>query len=180
MKNNYSIFVDSAGTGNWHNGSAPDIRSIEVAKKYGIDISQQKARQFSTEDFKKFHKIYAMDTQNYRDLLRLCSKEEECNKRCYYNFVNEKSPLYCTQHKKENMINITYKRCCEINCTDRACYNFSNKEETLYCFKHKKKDMINITKSKCQHTKCTQDKIYGFKNKKPQFCIDHKKENMVN
>ena len=32
------------------------------------------------KDFKKFHKIYAMDTQNYRDLMRLCSNEEECNK----------------------------------------------------------------------------------------------------
>ena len=79
-KHNLSIYVDSAGTGNWHSGSAPDKRSIEVAKKYGIDISKQKARQFNTEDFKKFHKIYAMDTQNYRDLLRLCSNEEECNK----------------------------------------------------------------------------------------------------
>ena len=79
-KNNFTIHVDSAGTGNWHSGSAPDKRSIEVAKKYGIDISQQKARQFSTEDFKKFHKIYAMDTQNYRDLMRLCSNEEDCNK----------------------------------------------------------------------------------------------------
>ena len=79
-KHNLSIYVDSAGTGNWHTGSAPDKRTIEVAKKHGIDISQQKARQFNTDDFKKFHKIYAMDTQNYRDLLRLCSNEEECNK----------------------------------------------------------------------------------------------------
>ena len=79
-KHNLSIYVDSAGTGNWHSGSPPDKRSIEVAKKHGIDISQQKARQFNSEDFKIFHKIYAMDTQNYRDLLRLCSNEEECNK----------------------------------------------------------------------------------------------------
>ena len=42
-KNNLNIYVDSAGTGNWHSGSSPDKRSIDVAKKYGINISHQKA-----------------------------------------------------------------------------------------------------------------------------------------
>ena len=28
-----NITVDSAGTGNWHSGSAPDTRSINIAKK---------------------------------------------------------------------------------------------------------------------------------------------------
>ena len=79
-KNNLNIYVDSAGTGNWHSGSSPDKRSIDVAKKYGINISHQKARQFSSEDFKNFHKIYVMDTQNYSNILKLCSSENECNK----------------------------------------------------------------------------------------------------
>ena len=45
--NNLNIYVDSAGTGGWHIGASPDLRSINVAKKYNIDISQQKARKFS-------------------------------------------------------------------------------------------------------------------------------------
>ena len=36
--------IDSAGTGGWHAGSAPDPRSIAVALHHGIDISEQKAR----------------------------------------------------------------------------------------------------------------------------------------
>ena len=39
--------VDSAGTGHWHVGNSPDPRSIKVAKKYGIDIYNQRGRQFS-------------------------------------------------------------------------------------------------------------------------------------
>ena len=37
---NLDWYVDSAGTGKWHLGSAPDVRSIKVAAKYGIDISE--------------------------------------------------------------------------------------------------------------------------------------------
>ena len=117
-KNNFPIHVDSAGTGNWHSGSAPDKRSIEVAKKYGIDISQQKARQFSTEDFKKFHKIYAMDTQNYRDLLRLCSNEEECDKvMLILNVLNKEErlsvpdPYYGGKDGFENIYKLLYSAC---------------------------------------------------------------------
>ena len=36
------IFVDSAGTGAYHVGNLPDSRSIEVAKKHQLDITDQK------------------------------------------------------------------------------------------------------------------------------------------
>ena len=42
------FIVDSAGTGNWHVGKQPDERSIATAKKNGVDISNQKGRQFYT------------------------------------------------------------------------------------------------------------------------------------
>ena len=69
--------MDSAGTGNWHVGSAPDPRSIATAKKYGIDISMQKARQFNTHDFNDFDHIFVMDKSNLTDVLRLASTKED-------------------------------------------------------------------------------------------------------
>ena len=48
--NSDAYFIDSAGTGGYHIGNPPDSRSIAVAKKYGIDISKQKCRQFTTQD----------------------------------------------------------------------------------------------------------------------------------
>ena len=58
------IYVDSAGTANWHQGKQPDIRSIQTTKKHGIDISNQEARQLTEEDFERFHYIVAMDGSN--------------------------------------------------------------------------------------------------------------------
>jgi len=72
--------VDSAGTGSWHIGSAPDIRSIAVAKKHGIDINQQRGRQFTAEDFNNFDMIFAMDSENYQNIIRLATSEEDKNK----------------------------------------------------------------------------------------------------
>ena len=46
---NPNIKVDSAGTSNYHIGSPPDIRMIETAQSYGIDISNLAARQFVTK-----------------------------------------------------------------------------------------------------------------------------------
>jgi len=74
------FFVDSAGIGNWHQGEAPDQRSIEVARKHGIDISNQKARQFSITDFDVFDHIYAMDQNNYNDLIALAPNQQAKNK----------------------------------------------------------------------------------------------------
>lgn len=56
--------IDSAGTGGWHAGEPPDPRSIRVAKEHGVDISGQRARQLTLEDFGRFDWIVAMDEDN--------------------------------------------------------------------------------------------------------------------
>jgi protein-tyrosine phosphatase len=72
--------VDSAGTGAWHVGEMPDDRAVGIAKKYGIDITYQRARQFSAYDFEKFDRIYAMDAGNYQDVIRLALSDDEKEK----------------------------------------------------------------------------------------------------
>ena len=72
--------VDSAGTGSWHIGNAPDERSIITAKKNGILISNQKCRQISTNDFEFFDYIYVMDNTNYNDVLQLSENQEHRKK----------------------------------------------------------------------------------------------------
>ena len=75
-----NIEVDSAGTAGYHIGKNPDIRSIEIGKKNNIDISSQRARQFSSNDFSKFDKIYAMDNDNYSKIISLAKNQQEINK----------------------------------------------------------------------------------------------------
>ena len=62
--------VDSAGTGSWHAGELPDSRSIDTARQFGIDITDQRARQFRPADLDRFDRIFVMDAQNLRDVLR--------------------------------------------------------------------------------------------------------------
>lgn len=76
---NLDWLVDSAGTGNWHVGELPDRRSIAVARKYGIDITDQRARQFTPADFHTFDWILAMDHSNYSDIMRLSKNKEGQN-----------------------------------------------------------------------------------------------------
>ena len=74
------VEVDSAGTGDYHIGSLPDKRSIDVAKKNGLDITHQRGRQFTADDLEHFDFILAMDNYNYEDIIALASTEEAKNK----------------------------------------------------------------------------------------------------
>lgn len=72
--------VDSAGTAAYHIGKKPDSRSIAVARKHGIDLTVQRARQFVVEDFQRFNHIYVMDQSNYDNVLRLSNRSEDISK----------------------------------------------------------------------------------------------------
>lgn len=62
------IRIDSAGTGDWHVGKAPDARTCRVARRRGYDLDALRARQVCREDFSRFDLILAMDRSNLRDL----------------------------------------------------------------------------------------------------------------
>ncbi|MBZ0241687.1 MAG: hypothetical protein K8F24_00605 [Bacteroidales bacterium] len=72
--------VESAGFESFHINDAPDPRAISVAKNYGIDISQKKARIFLKTDFNRFDRIYVMDTINMNDVLELVRNENNRKK----------------------------------------------------------------------------------------------------
>ena len=62
------MLLDSAATSGWEVGSAPDPRSIAVAMRHGIDISGQRARKVTPQDFSRFDLILGMDRSNVADL----------------------------------------------------------------------------------------------------------------
>lgn len=69
--------VDSAGTIDYHEGEAPDIRAQAVMKTHGIDISGQRARQIRPEDLENFDYIFVMDSGNKRELLRMSTPAQK-------------------------------------------------------------------------------------------------------
>ena len=65
------VEIASAGTGAWHVGKAPDVRTQAAAMRRGYDLSAQRARQVSAEDFSRYDLVLAMDHSNLRDLKAL-------------------------------------------------------------------------------------------------------------
>ena len=63
--------IDSAGTQSHHVGQPPDSRAVRAAKARGFDMPRQRARQVTSEDFRRFHWIFAMDRANLRALNEL-------------------------------------------------------------------------------------------------------------
>lgn len=92
LSNNFT--VDSAGTGGWHAGELPDKRSIEIAKKKGLDLTNQRARKFTKNDFLEFDYIYVMDNSNLKEVLQLAPNENA--KKKVFLILNE---IYPTENK---------------------------------------------------------------------------------
>ena len=115
---NNSFIIDSAGTGDYHIGKNPDPRSIAVAKKHGLDISNLKGRQFSMSDFNVFDIIYVMDESNYRNVIQLARNEQDKAK---VNFIlneihpnqnlNVPDPYYGGNDGFENVYKMLDKAC---------------------------------------------------------------------
>ncbi|RNF83375.1 low molecular weight protein-tyrosine-phosphatase [Montanilutibacter psychrotolerans] len=62
------VEVDSAGTGDWHVGHAPDPRAVAMAARHHVDISGQRARQFGVVDAGQHDWLLCADTTNLRDV----------------------------------------------------------------------------------------------------------------
>lgn len=72
--------VDSAGTNHYHTGDPPHPLSQKVALANGIDITQQRARRFTTEDLNQFDKIYALAGDVLKDIQRITGSKFDSSK----------------------------------------------------------------------------------------------------
>ena len=116
-----NVIVASAGTAGYHTGSPPDRRSIEIAKRHNIDLQNQRARQFTRNDFDEFDIIYAMDTNNYAHLIALTKNQKEKEKiRMILNeiepglFQSVPDPYYGGKNGFEKVYNLLEKACHKI------------------------------------------------------------------
>ena len=114
---NDKFFVDSAGTSGFHNGNPPDIRSIEVAEKYGLNISNQTSRLFKGYDFELFDHIFVMDQSNYNTVIRQAQNDKDIEKvKFILNFPGSKikevpDPYYGGEKGFENVYKMLDTAC---------------------------------------------------------------------
>jgi protein-tyrosine phosphatase len=83
------IAVDSAGTGNWHIGEAPDERAQRAAAQRGYDLSEMRGRQISASDFERFDLLIAMDQANLAALRKDCPPAQRDKLHLLMEFVPE-------------------------------------------------------------------------------------------
>ncbi|MEQ9208983.1 MAG: low molecular weight protein-tyrosine-phosphatase [Pseudomonadales bacterium] len=83
------ILVDSAGTGDWHLGKAPDPRAQSYAQNRGYDISHLRARQIEPSDFELFDYILAMDNQNLANIRSMQPADYRGHVSLFLDFLDE-------------------------------------------------------------------------------------------
>ncbi|MFQ3362614.1 MAG: protein-tyrosine phosphatase [Woeseiaceae bacterium] len=76
VKHDNYIEVDSAATHNYHSNAPPDKRACFVASSHGIDITKQRSRQITDDDFAKFDLIFSMDESIHKNLLRRSKRSD--------------------------------------------------------------------------------------------------------
>ena len=107
-------------------------------------------------------------------------KEENCNTWPNFNLPNKKIGIYCSKHKKVDMVDVKHKKCLQENCNKNANFNLQNEKVGIYCVKHKKENMVNVVNKKCVEQNCNKQPVFNLLNEKVGiYCHEHKKENMV-
>jgi protein-tyrosine phosphatase len=82
-----SLEIDSAGTGNYHAGHAPDARTLAAAQRRGLDMRHLRARQIERADFQRFDLILAMDRQNLSDCERIAPTPRRARLQLFLDFA---------------------------------------------------------------------------------------------
>jgi len=65
------LYVDSAGTAEYHVGDPPDGRTVAAARRRGYELAHLRARRVAPADFENFDYILAMDRANLAELEQL-------------------------------------------------------------------------------------------------------------
>jgi protein-tyrosine phosphatase len=86
-----AISIDSAGTGDWHVGEAPDSRAQQAARSRGYDLSALRARQIEAADFERFDLVLAMDAANLAELRKRCPPRHHGKVRLLAEFGSDAS-----------------------------------------------------------------------------------------
>jgi hypothetical protein len=92
---------------------------------------------------------------------------EGCKTIAGYNIKGSKTPLYCSIHKKDGMVDLKHSLCIEDGCDKRPVFNHKGSNIPIYCMNHKKDGMINVVTPVCKSDWCDN---YASRNYE-KYCI---------
>ncbi len=102
-----------------------------------------------------------------------------CSKQPYYGDVSDSIALYCTTHKMSDHINVISKRCVHPGCLKRPAYGNIADGIAAYCVTHKMSNHIDLKNKKCIHPDCKTRASFGMPGYPPEYCMRHKKPEMI-
>ena len=108
-------------------------------------------------------------------------KYSDCKTRASFNILGEKKGLYCSLHKKEEMVDVVNKKCIEEGCATQPAFNIEGEKIALYCSLHKLEGMVDVVSKKCIEEGCAILPAFNILGEKKRlYCALHKLEGMVN
>ncbi len=105
------IRVESRGTHDFHIGEPPDERTQRHALRRGYDLSRQRARHVSRQDFAVFDLIVAMDRGHLRLLERACPPEHRRKLRLFMAGTDVPDPYYGGADGFEAVLDLVEEGC---------------------------------------------------------------------
>jgi len=111
LSESLSIHVESRGTHDYHVGEPPDERAQHHARQRGYDLSAQRARHVSVEDFERFDLILAMDRGHLRLLRRICPAHLQSKVRPFLPDRDVPDPYYGGAEGFERVLDMVEEAC---------------------------------------------------------------------
>lgn len=103
--------VESRGTHDYHVGEPPDERAQRHALRRGYDLSRQRARHVTVEDFAVFDLVVAMDRGHLRLLERACPPEHRHKLRLFLRGADVPDPYYGGPEGFEAVLDVVEEGC---------------------------------------------------------------------
>jgi hypothetical protein len=104
---------------------------------------------------------------------------EGCKKVAVYG-AEYKKPLYCRDHKAEDMINSTTRQCKTVGCNKKPSYNLIGENRGLYCVAHKTSEMLDVVSKHCEFHGCSKQSVFNIRGAdRGAYCKTHKRSDMI-
>ena len=107
--------IDSAGTHAYHIGNSPDSRSQKIARNYGVDLSNLRARQVHESDFYYYDHIIAMDMDNIKILKSICPNDSQSQIKLLLDYLpdagSQSVPDPYFEGKFDEVFGMVYEAC---------------------------------------------------------------------
>ena len=104
---------------------------------------------------------------------------KRCNKFPSFNYPGQKTPIRCSKHHEEEMIDVKHGKCEIKGCSTQSYFNYPNKTNGARCKTHIKNGMVDVISKKCAFPGCTISPTFNYEGEKRLYCREHSSEEMI-